>query len=313
MNNLVDLISRDLQVPTELLNEAISQAHKKIIKVKIKKRDGGHRIAWQPSSELKLIQTWIELKLFSTLPVSNIAMAFVKGKSILDNANAHSKSKYSIRVDLSNFFQSIKSIDLFNVLNEQRCNISEIYFDPESIRTIELVCFDSNKRLPIGYPTSPSIANCVMHKLDLEIIQDISFDVSRFGKAIITRYADDFIFSTNIKGACAEFLKYITNKLDETASPSLKINHKKNRFMSRSGGSTFVTGLRIGADGGISIHADHRDHIRLLLKHFKNGVLAAEDKEKLRGHLAFIKHADPSLYTKLSYKFYNEIEKLTAK
>jgi len=310
MNDLIDLISNDLQVPVNFLDDAIAQAHKKVIKIKIKKRNGEHRIAWQPSSELKLIQTWLNLRLFSLLPVSNVAMAFVKEKSILDNAKAHCKSKYSIRIDISSFFQSIRSVDLVNALNDQENMIPPVFLLPESIDIIKATCFDSNGRLPIGYPTSPSIANCVMYRLDLDLIQDISFDVARFGSAILTRYADDFVFSTNKKGACAEFLKYLTAKLDQTTSPRLKINSKKTRFMSKGGGSTLVTGLRVGADGGISVHADHRDHIRLLLKHFRDGKLRTEDKEKLRGHLAFIKHADPSLYTKLAYKFYNEIEKL---
>jgi RNA-directed DNA polymerase len=310
MSNLIDLISGDLQVPVDFLDDTISQAHNKIIKIKIKKRNGEYRIAWQPSTELKLIQTWLNFRLFSLLPVSDIAMAFVKDRSILDNAKAHCKSKYSIRIDMSSFFQSIVSADLVNVLHDQKNTIPPVFMLQESIDIIRTTCFDSNGRLPIGYPTSPSIANCVMYRLDLDLIQDISFDVARFGSAIVTRYADDFVFSTDKKGACAEFFKYLSVKLDKITSPRLKINNKKTRFMSKGGGSTLITGLRVGADGGISIHADHRDHIRLLLKHFRSGKLKTEDKEKLRGHLAFIKHADPSLYTKLAYKFYNEIEKL---
>lgn len=310
MNNLIDLISDDLQVPVGFLGDVFARAHKKVIKIKIKKRNGEYRIAWQPSAELKLVQTWLNLRFFSLLPVSNIAMAFVKEKSILDNAKAHCKSKYSIRIDISDFFQSIMSTDLVNVLNDQKSIVPPVFLLPESINIIRVACFDSNGRLPIGYPTSPSIANCVMYRLDLDLIQDVSSDVSRFGDAILTRYADDFVFSTNKKGACAEFLKYFSAKLDKTVSPRLKINNKKTKFMSKGGGSTLVTGLRVGSDGNVSVHADYRDHIRLLLKHFRNGELKVEDKERLRGHLAFVKHADPSLYTKLAYKFYNEIEKM---
>lgn len=311
MSDLIDLISSDLQLSEDFISSIVAQSHRNIIRIKINRRDGGHRIAWQPSVELKLIQTWLDLKLFRHLPVSGIATAFVKEKSILDNAKAHSKSKYSIRIDISNFFQSIKSTDIKKVMSEQKSLISPVFSHPDSIRLIKSVCFDSNGRLPIGYPTSPSIANCVMYKFDLELIQDIASNIGLFGNAILTRYADDFVFSTDKKGACLGFLKYFTGKLEKNTSPRLKINAKKTKFMSRGGGSTLITGLRIGADGGISIHASQRDHIRLLLKHLQNGKLKMEDKEKLKGHLSFIKHADPSLYTKLAYKYYNEIAKLS--
>ena len=35
-----------------------------------------------------------------------------------------------------------------------------------------------------------------------------------------------------------------------------------------------------------------------------------EDIPKLVGHLAYIQHVDPALFTKLSFKFYREIERI---
>lgn len=138
----------------------------------------------------------------------------------------------------------------------------------------------------------------------------LSHDIARFGHAVVTRYADDFVFSTDSRGACKEFLVELRSLLAATQSPRLSINEAKNRFMSRKGGTTLITGLRVNNDGDVGIHADYRDHVRLLLKLFSTNRLVPNERESLRGHLAFIEHADPGLFTRLSFRYYAEIAKL---
>ncbi|WP_299019377.1 hypothetical protein [uncultured Photobacterium sp.] len=58
-----------------------------------------------PSKELKFIQDLIINQLQSKLPIHDVATAYIKGKSIKDNAFPHAKSKYLLKMDLKSFFQ----------------------------------------------------------------------------------------------------------------------------------------------------------------------------------------------------------------
>ncbi|MFM0283286.1 retron St85 family RNA-directed DNA polymerase [Paraburkholderia sediminicola] len=308
--NIVERMSNELSVPQSLLESALRLAHVRFRKIKIPKRSGGERVLLQPASELKLILAWLDSRILSNVPVSTIATAFEPGTSIVKNAQAHSKSNYSVRIDLSDFFPSIRSGDLLLALSKSRETLPDWAFDKDLEVVVRKACFDRANRLPVGYSTSPKIANIVMLGLDAALVAAISRDSVRFGQAVLTRYADDFVFSSDKKGACNEFLTEMRNLLALTPSPKLSINEPKTRFMSRKGGTSLITGLRVNNDGDIGIHANYRDHIRMLLKLFSTGRLKPTENESLRGHLAFIEHADPDLFTRLSFRYHADIAKL---
>lgn len=299
-----------MTVPEDLVEQALEKAHIRFRKVHVPKRTGGYRTIIQPSAELKLIQRWLLQNLFTYLPVSGLATAFHSGASIVKNASSHKDSLYSVRVDLANFFPSIKSTDLNRIIVSSRTNLPTWTNDPNVNTLITKACFDSRFLLPIGYPSSPCIANAVMYEIDNKLLNTITTDSSRFGIATLTRYADDFVFSTNKRGACRSFIDVIKELLSNTSSPKLKINETKTRYMSRPGGSTLVTGLRINQDGIVRVHPSYRDHVRLLLKLYSIGRLTVDEHQKLRGHLAYIENADPRLFTRLSYRYYEDIARL---
>jgi RNA-directed DNA polymerase len=116
--DLLDTISADLTVPRSLLEQAIAEAHYRYKKIKIPKRSGGTRTVIQPSNKLKPLLFWLDAVVFSKLPTSDIVTAFRAGTSIVNNAHRHRESKYSVRIDLSNFFQSIRSVDLLKVISK---------------------------------------------------------------------------------------------------------------------------------------------------------------------------------------------------
>lgn len=313
MTDILDRVARDLSVPKALLDDALRRAFIRYRKFSIQKRSGGTRLLVQPAAELKLIMAWLDATVFSKLPVSEIATAFQPGTSIVQNAEAHRKSIYSVRLDISDFFWSICSTDLLKVIKGAQPALESWVATSQFEEITRRACFDKSDCLPIGYPSSPRIANVVMYELDSKLCQTIGSSPERFGNAVLTRYADDFVFSTDKRGACKEFAEELRKVLDACPSPKLSINASKTRYMSRLGGSTLITGLRVNMDGKVGVHATYRDHVRLLLKLFAAGKLKQEDWEKLRGHLAFVEHADPSLFTKLSFKYYKEISSLRTK
>ena len=46
------------------------------------------------------------------------------------------------------------------------------------------------------------------------------------------------------------------------------------------------------------------------MKLYSEERLQSDETQQLVGHLAFIEHVDPALFTKLSFKYYDDIAKL---
>ncbi|RID97818.1 retron St85 family RNA-directed DNA polymerase [Simplicispira hankyongi] len=313
MTNFPVLIADQMKVPVVLVEDALKLAFIRYRKIRVPKRSGGYRTIIQPAAELKLVQAWLNEKIFKHLPLSSVATAFRPGASITNNAAIHRNSLYSVRVDIKDFFPSIRSVDLIRIVRSNRSALPPFVMETGFTNLVRQACFDREGRLPIGYPTSPSIANAVMHQTDKMLINEITSDVSIFGNTQLTRYADDFVFSTDKSGACHEFVRKLERLLSTLESPRLKLNTSKTKFMSRRGGSTLVTGLRINQEGLVRVHANYRDHVRLLLKHFAAGSLQSDDVIRLVGHLAFVEHADPRLFTRLSFRYFEEIARLRGK
>lgn len=309
MDEILQKMASDLMLPLDFVRNTVIHAPTRVKRFTIPKRTGGSREIVQPSVALKPILSWLDSELLALLTVHPIATAFRPGQSILDNATVHSSSRYSVRVDISAFFPSIRQEDLQQAVLLSRDSLPRWASEPDGLTLVSNVCFDRYGTLPIGYSTSPAIANAVMFQIDTRLAEIVS-KVTDFGNAVLTRYADDFVFSTDAVGACSKFVAKIGEIFGATGSPKLSINADKTRYMSRAGGSTLVTGLRVNNLGNVVVHADYRDHVRLLLKHYKVGRLRVEDIPKLVGHLAYIQHVDPALFTKLSFKFYREIERI---
>lgn len=310
LNKIIADISRDLLIPQVEIESAIRNAHNRCRHLKIpKKNNNGFRLVSQPAAQLKPILSWLNLQILSKLEVSPIATAFQSGSSTLDNASRHKESLYSVRIDIKDFFPSIQKTDLYRAINNQSSRLPPFSTETETLTLIGDVCFDEWHRLPIGYSTSPTIANAVMRDLDNQLAR-LTSNKSVFGQSQITRYADDFVFSTDKKGACRAFISEFEALLNRTTSPKLKINHEKTRLMSRGGGSTLITGLRINNSGGVVVHPDYRDHVRLMLRLYKSERLTQDDIPRLLGHLAYIENVDPGLFTRLSFKFDLEIQRI---
>lgn len=310
MHSVIDRMSVDLGVPKDLIEDALDLAYIRFRKLKVPKKSGGYREIVQPAAELKLIHAWLSSRVLSLVPLSPVASAFRPSASIVKNAAAHKNSKYLVRIDLQDFFPSIRSGDLNQAILGNQSSLPEWAVGDDCLNLLRNACFDRFDRLPIGYPTSPSIANIVMVGIDKELMQTIASDSGLFGRGVLTRYADDFVFSSDAVGACRNFVDMAKALVEDTKSPKLTINDTKTRYMSRPGGSALVTGLRINQAGEVRVHPEYRDHVRLLLKLFARGSLQPDDHRRLVGHLAYVEHADPKLFTRLSFRYFEEITKL---
>lgn len=148
-----------------------------------------------------------------------------------------------------------------------------------------------------------------MYEFDSQMTALLS-DKDKYGTTIYTRYADDLTFSTDLKDSCKTIKSLVAKELRSIESPSLKLNPSKTRFVSSSGGTAFITGLRICHDGHITIHRKFKDRIRLLISLYQKGILSEVEKNSLKGHLFHIRNVDSSFYTKLQNRHFISLNNL---
>ena len=162
---------------------------------------------------------------------SKYAMAFVKGRSIANNARFHTGKKVVVVVDIKDFFGSITKEQVFYALQKE--GISDI----DAARIIEICTLDGS--LPQGAPTSPLLSNIVFKKLDYRLAGLAGkWDKRKTGTAY-SRYADDLTFSSNDVVFHRIFLSVVEKFLDEEG---FCINHDKTKIM-RNGNRQMVTGV----------------------------------------------------------------------
>ena len=308
--DIKEKISTDLDIPSDLIDEAVAVSRKQVKKFYIDKRDGNPRAIYQPAKKVKTIQYWLITNVFGKLPIHSSSAAYIKGKSILSNAKKHRKNRYFLKMDFKDFFPSIKWGDFRPIISEwHRKTTLDWKLTKDAQNLIRQTCFYLKDSLPIGYPSSPIISNAVMFTIDDEITNLLS-DREEYGNAIYTRYADDLVISTDKKDVCNDIYNVICELIKKTDSPKLSLNPKKTKRGSNTSGSALVTGLRICANGHITIHRRQKDHIRLLLALYKKKKLKQDEQMSLLGHLAYVRHVAPQFYSKLQNKYFKEITEL---
>ena len=309
--NIKEKILTSLDIPLDLIDEAVAVSRSQVKKFYInKKRGNSRRAIYQPAKKVKTIQYWLMANVFDKLPVHPSSAAYIKGKSILSNAARHRKNRYFLKMDFKDFFPSIRWKDFRPVISAWHENTTpdwELTEDAENL--IRKTCFYLKDSLPIGYPSSPMISNAVMFTIDDKITNLLS-DREKYGNAIYTRYADDLVISTDKKYVCNDIFKAISELIKKANSPKLSLNPEKTKMGSSTSGSALVTGLRICANAHITIHRKHKDHIRLLLSLYKKKKLEQVEERSLLGHLAYVRHVAPRFYSKLQSKYFKEITEL---
>ena len=152
--------------------------------------------------------------------------AFEKRKNCALNALQHIGLRYTLSMDLENFFDSVTPQHVAGVI-------------PESL--IEQCFVNGNPKQ--GLPTSPLIATIAFLPCDKKIEEMLG----KLGiHAVYTRYADDLIFSFDERRVAGK-LKVVVRQMVERCGFS--INERKTRLQDARNGRKVVTGLAIDHDG----------------------------------------------------------------
>lgn len=264
---------------------------------KIPKRTHGERTIAQPTPELKNLQR--TFLLINPLPMHSAAMAYRSGLSIKDNANAHKRNNYLLKLDLNSFFNSITPA-VFWAEWERFFDLP----DPSEKRLIERLLFWSPSKklsgslmLSVGAPSSPAVSNFVMHGFDTKLER-----LSRSKGIVYTRYADDLTFSTRGRGVLMGMPELVADLLVECFGAALTVNRRKTIFSSKAH-NRHVTGITLTNEAKLSLGRKRKRYIKHLLHQFTLQQLGPEDVNHLRGLLSFAKHIEPDFIYALEKKY----------
>jgi RNA-directed DNA polymerase len=227
-------LCRMLNVSLDSLSEVISNPLYETFE--IPKKKGGKRTIEAPEEILKDLQRKLNfflnayyLKIKPEAVFGFVIHPHELGKicAIAENAKPHVGKMQVLNIDIKDFFPSIKAKQVKALFQ------SELFQFDEHLASLLALLTTHKGTLPIGAPTSPSIANFICYQLDNELEQFCNLNELSF-----SRYADDITFSsvTKIQSDTILDIVSIINK------QGFSINEKKFRIQSANKKQT-VTGL----------------------------------------------------------------------
>ncbi|MDI3248560.1 MULTISPECIES: reverse transcriptase family protein [Pseudomonas] len=255
-------------VPYPFLHRTISRTYRtEAYNVfKLRKPNVGHspdRFRWicAPSEDLLRVQRWINTNILSRVEPHEASYAYDKRHGVLEAAELHCGAEWLIKLDLTNFFESIlepRVYDLFRSFGYQPLVAFELARLCTRVRSSgnpdrrfgngELPAglpYPADPRIghvPQGAATSPRIANLVMQSLD-ESLQDYALEKD----LVYSRYADDLVFSSKKafdRSHAHQHIKSINARLIEGG---FWLNEAKTKIIA-PGARKIVLGLLVDGD-----------------------------------------------------------------
>lgn len=288
---ILQLMSKELGIDSNFIIK-ISKNNNAYKKYRITKKNGGYRTIYHPSKDLKLLQYWLVNRIFLKFPVSGYSTAYLKGSSIKHNAFLHKNSNYILHMDVSHFFESITNYHFDKLLDK----INGIDNDDKEL--IKNIILFQGKNLVIGSVASPAVSNCIMHDIDLEIINECVKDTD----LIYTRYADDIIISSK-HYIDNSIISVVTNILERN---QFEVNKSKTYFMNRKGRRAITGVILDNNNNNLSIGNKKFNEIKRMI--YKFLIKNEGNKDRILGYLSYIKDIDIKKYYSIrnTYKKYDK-------
>ncbi|HZV71032.1 MAG TPA: retron St85 family RNA-directed DNA polymerase [Saprospiraceae bacterium] len=248
------------------------------------KRSGGMREISSPFPILLNAQKWIYNNILITQPLHKCSKGFMKNVSIVDNAKEHLNKRFLLKMDIENFFPSIKINRIISVF------LYLGYTKKISYYLASICCI--NGALPQGAPTSPMLSNIISKRLDRRLHGlAIRFNLN------YTRYADDLTFSGNVLP-----IKIINYIEEIVRDEGFEINSKKTKLLSTKK-QKIVTGISISS-GKLTIPKKAKREIRKNVYHLLTKGIFEHQKsigstdpiylERILGYLYFWLSIEPN-------------------
>jgi RNA-directed DNA polymerase len=204
------------------------------------KRTGGWRLLEVPQPYLRELQRKVLDALLAHVPPHDAAMAYVRGRSVVDHARAHAGQAVLLKFDLQDFFATVRAARV-------HATFATLGFSDAVARGLTALCTTAtpvpglqrlreeggltwtqatrlrDAHLPQGAPTSAALANLCAFRLDVRMAALADALGARY-----TRYADDIVLSGGpaLRDAAARVEAHVgAIALDE----GFALNHRKTR------------------------------------------------------------------------------------
>jgi hypothetical protein len=199
---------------------------------------GKRRLLEQPKARLKALQRKVLRGILDLVPPHDAAHGYRRGRSIASYASAHAGRDIVIRLDLRDFFPSVRAarvhalfrtlgypLEVARALTGLCTNTAPADVWPTGGEAEDARNLYRTPHLPQGAPTSPALANLCAHRLDRRLA-----GLARSLAATYTRYADDLAFSggVELERAARRFqVQVCIVALEE----GFEVHTRKTRFM----------------------------------------------------------------------------------
>ena len=256
------------------------------------KRSGSVRLIEAPKQRMKTLQRQILSEILDRIPPHEAAHGFVRGRSIRTFAEPHVARAVVLRMDLKDFFPSVRRTRVQSVFRTlgypepvadllggiATTRTPREVFRPSGNEELRLLYGQSH--LPQGAPTSPALANACCYRLDCRLA-----GLARAAGATYTRYADDLAFSGD-----AAFAHNVERFADHVGAivleEGLTVNYRKTRIM-RQGAQQHLAGLVV--NGRVNVKRAEYDRLKATLTNCARNGPEAENRDgrqDFRAHLA---------------------------
>lgn len=315
-NNKQDLFDL-LQVDQETIEDAIKNKSKAYIKYAKKKKDGYRTIySINQSHPIYLMQKRLKANFFNVILFPECVFGFIKNRSYYDFLKPHcsDKEKYFLRLDISNFFDSMQISDFKDALNYYISKNDDITSE-DIIWIVDTICDITafQEHFIQGAVTSPDISNIVFRSLDIRI--------ERYCQKLnitYTRYADDLLFSSE-----SDYIhkKMFLNRIKHIIKDKgFELNHNKTlKYRSEIALNGYVVGKDIRLSRS-KLNSLNKIIFKMNSKSFKGFSTEWTQKlvrNKLAGYRAFliqsIRYTDDNIITNKIQNKIIRIERLINK
>jgi RNA-directed DNA polymerase len=287
------------------------------------RRQGPPRVIEVPKPRLKAAQRRVLHDLLDWIPAHPAAHGFTRGRSALTHANAHAGKYVVVRLDLEDFFASIRAARVYGIY--RTAGYPETVAHALTGLTTNVVPPDvwhamprptdprylaSHHRqgrrlaaphLPQGAPTSPALANLAAFGLDRRLA-----GLAEVLELTYTRYADDLTFSgAPALVGHAKSLRAAIRTI--AAEEGFTVNERKSTLNTRAGRQT-VCGLVVNEHPNIA--RDEYDTLKAILHNAahhgpesQNRATVPDFRAHLLGRIAWIESVHPGRGAKLRNRY----------
>jgi retron-type reverse transcriptase len=236
---------------------------------------------------LATLQRRILDRILCRLPVSDHAFGAIKGRSIRDNAIGHAAAPFVVKLDIRDFYPSIRYKKVYDFLFAQDCS-------PDVARIITLLT-TRKYVLPLGTSTSPFLADQIVCPIDTRI----GGLAKKLGLRY-TRYVDDVTISGRFD------LEPFTDRVVKIVRQAgFAIRRSKIEvYRPEDGKERIITGVRV-QNGNISAPSNYVEILRRELTRARDASLREyvdvefETRDQYRGKIGYVMWLDPTAGKKL--------------